>query len=104
MLKAMPDLFYKVSVRDNNKYSYKENGVSFSIIFESYNGDPPQCTIMSDPLVPIAGNLPTFSSTTPRNYGEYLFFEPIPLEMLYTDAQYPQVSVHVNGIESVCPA
>jgi len=30
-------------------------------------------------------------------------FEPIPLEMLYTDAQKPQVLIKVNGIDGVCP-
>ena len=30
-------------------------------------------------------------------------FEPVPLSMLYTDAQKPQVMVNVNGIEGVCP-
>jgi len=30
-------------------------------------------------------------------------FEPISLDMLYTDAQRPQVMIKVNGIDGVCP-
>lgn len=40
---------------------------------------------------------------TIRTYGQNLMFEPVPLEMLYTDAQQPQVLIKVNGIEGVCP-
>ena len=30
-------------------------------------------------------------------------FEPVPLEMLYSDVDKPQVSINVNGIDAVCP-
>jgi len=30
-------------------------------------------------------------------------FEPVPLEMLYHDADKPQVLVKVNKIEGLCP-
>ena len=38
-----------------------------------------------------------------REYGQNLFFEPIPLEFMRTDAYKPQVTVSVNGIDAVCP-
>ena len=38
-----------------------------------------------------------------REYGQNLFFEPMPLEFIYTDAQKPQVMISVNGVEGVCP-
>lgn len=31
-------------------------------------------------------------------------FEPVPLEMIYTDVTQPQVLISVNGIDGVCPA
>ena len=45
----------------------------------------------------------TYRNTTPRPYGNNLMFEPVPLEMLYHDADKPQVLVTVNGIEGLCP-
>lgn len=47
--------------------------------------------------------MPVFSTETIREYGQNLMFEPVPLSMLYTDAQKPQVLISVNGIEGVCP-
>ena len=64
----------------------------------------PECRIESGVTDPIVGNSPVFSTTTTRTYGTNLMFEPVPLEMLYTDAQQPQVMVKVNGIEGVCPS
>jgi hypothetical protein len=74
------------------------------MIFEGYHGDVPTCEIISDTETPITGgNNLQFVTTTLREYGQNLIFEPVPLEMLYSDAQKPQVMVKVNGIEGVCP-
>ena len=51
----------------------------------------------------MTGNEVTYQTETIREYGQNLMFEPIPLSMLYTDAQQPQVLIKVNGIEGVCP-
>ena len=51
----------------------------------------------------MTGNEVVFSTETIREYGQNLMFEPVPLSMLYTDAQKPQVMVKVNGIDGVCP-
>ena len=38
-----------------------------------------------------------------RNYAESLWWESIPMEMLYTPVMKPQVRVQVNGLDAVCP-
>ena len=30
-------------------------------------------------------------------------FEPVPLEMIYSDVDKPQVSINVNRMDAVCP-
>lgn len=67
--------------------------------------DPAQCTIQSGTNVPLTGGTGTLSydSTTTRPYGQNLMFEPVPLEMLFHDADKPQVMIKVNGLEGVCP-
>jgi hypothetical protein len=37
-----------------------------------------------------------------RAYGQSLFFETIPLEMLHTDAQTPQITVTIDGMPALC--
>ena len=73
------------------------------MVFQDYHGDAPECTLKSGVDSPLTGNSPTFSTETVREYGSNLMFEPVPLSMLYTDAQKPQVLIKVNGIEGVCP-
>jgi hypothetical protein len=65
----------------------------------------PQCYIQSaegDHEI-VEGAKPVFDSVTFREYGKSLWFEPVPLEMLYTPAEVPQVTVRVNGLPAVCP-
>ena len=100
----IPHLQFKIYVRDINEHTYRENGVGFAVIFQDYHGDVPECTISSGSDSPLTGNNPLFSTVTEREYGKNLMFEPIPLSMLYTDAQKPQVLLTVNGIEGVCPS
>ncbi len=68
-----------------------------------YHGDVPQCEIRASESDPIEGAGVVYISTTVREYGKNLLFEPVPLEMLYADAQAPQVRVKINGIDGVCP-
>jgi len=74
-------------VRNLFEYQYRENGVAFAVIFDGYHGDVPECTISSGVTNPMTGNNVVFSTETIRPYGSNLMFEPIPLSMLYTDAQ-----------------
>jgi len=100
----IPHLQFKVEVMKDSKYRYVENGIRLQLVFRDYFGDVPQCTIASDTDEPlVGGNNLVFNSTTTREFGSNLMFEPIPLEMLYHDAEKPQVLVKVNGIQGVCP-
>lgn len=99
----VPHLQFKIQARDQYVEYYRENGFQFSIEFQDYHGDVPQCEIMAGITDPLTGNSPTLSSTTERVYGQNLMFEPIPMEMLYADAMNPQVTVKVNGLDGVCP-
>lgn len=40
--------------------------------------------------------------TVLRPYGESLFFEVIPMEMLRTDEQTPQILVKIDGMSALC--
>ena len=99
----IPHLQFKMHVRNLYDYQYRENGVTFAVIFDGYHGDVPECTISSGVNNPMTGNEVVFSTETIREYGQNLMFEPIPLSMLYTDSQKPQVTVKVNGLDGVCP-
>ena len=50
------------------------------------HGDVPQCEIRDSVDNPMVGADIEFHSSTLREYGKNLLFEPIPLEMIYTDA------------------
>ena len=99
----IPHLQFKTYVRDTGKYAYAENGREIMVIFQDYKGDVPLCTLESSVSSPLEGNNVQFNSYTLREYGRNLFFEPMPLEFIYTDAQKPQVMITVNGVEGVCP-
>lgn len=100
----IPHLQFKTYVRDTGKYTYRDNGISLQVVFTDIHGDVPQCEIRTGTNTPIeaTGDV-DFSSTTLREYGDNLMFEPIPLEFIHADAQKPQVLVTVNGIDGVCP-
>ena len=65
----IPHLQFKTHMRDTGKYAYRENGVSFFIVFQDYHGDVPQCTIESSATTPLTGNNIVHNSTTFREYG-----------------------------------
>jgi hypothetical protein len=99
----VPHLQFKIYVRNLWTYDYRENGLSFAIVFQDYHGDAPECYLESGVDTPITGANPTATTETVREYGQNLMFEPIPLEFIYTDSQQPQVTISVNGIDGVCP-
>jgi len=103
----IPHLQFKVFTRTTGKYEYRENGLPFQLEFTDLHADPNQCEIRTGPVTPLTGGSTTdplvFENTTTRPYGQNLMFEPIPLEMIFHDADKPQVMIKVNGIEGVCP-
>mmetsp|Transcript_33613 Transcript_33613/g.44334 ORF Transcript_33613/g.44334 Transcript_33613/m.44334 type:complete len:308 (-) Transcript_33613:8160-9083(-) len=100
----IPHLQLKVYVHDNGKYSYRDNGLSFVMIFQDLHSDPAQCSIKTGTNTALTGGASlTYDSKTTRAYGKNLMFEPVPLEMLYHDADKPQVMIKVKGIEGLCP-
>ena len=61
-----------------------------------------QMTIQSGVTTPIDGNEVTFAQSTITNFGNTLFYEPIPFEWLYTAETSPQVMVTVDGLPAIC--
>lgn len=100
----IPFLSSKIIVDDRSvkNQDYWENARRFSITFEGMDVDMPQCYITTGINDPLTGANPRFEATTIAAFGENLFFEPIPQEMLYTAATRPQVLVNVNGIPAAC--
>jgi len=102
-IEYFPHLRYKTDVQESYTHMYRENGVEFIMIFKGYKGDVPKCTIKSDTTTPIAGGTNiVYTVETIRTHGTNLFFEPIPMEMMYTDEQKPQVLVTTEGLPAVC--
>ena len=50
----------------------------------------------------MTGNTPTFAQTTIVEGGSSLFFEPIPMDWLYTSVTDPQVNVVVDTLDAAC--
>ena len=71
--------------------------------FQDYEGDVPQCYLTSGVNDPVRGQNPTFDQKTIREYGQNLFHEPIPMELLYSDATSPQVLVTIDDLPVACP-
>ena len=107
LITAMPYLAFKTRVtKPRTGYASQENGIKILIHFRDFDMDMPQCYIQSaegDHAI-VEEAMPVFDSTTFREFGKSLWFEPVPLEMLYTPAEEPQVRVKVNGLPAVCPS
>ena len=76
----------------------------FLLVFEMEGVDQeiPQCFLESDPDHPILAPFETIAYKE-REYAESLWWDSIPMEMLYTPVFKPQVRVQVNGLDAVCP-
>lgn len=102
---TMPFLASKVWVKladsEDNQWYY-ENQRNFYIVADGLDQDLPQCYITSSADAPLTGAEPTFHAETLREYGQNLFFEPVPLEMLYHAASKPQVLVTVDDMPALC--
>ena len=57
--------------------------------FFGYDGDVPECKFVSSVNDPLEADNIQYGSETIRDWGENLFYEPIPLEMLYTNVKRP---------------
>lgn len=87
---TIPFLVDRVEVDWDYRYKYRENGISFKVIFRDLDYDPPMCHLKPDGEWPLTGNDDMQSnSTVLRPFGESLFFPVVPLEMVRTDAQAP---------------
>jgi hypothetical protein len=112
----IPWMPFKVRVsmpnKASNRFPSDKNGLQIAIYmqdFDGWQGDIPQCYIEGDHHSyhhenPIRARHVAYSAERIQERGTNLWFEPVPLEMLYTPAQKPQVLVTVNGIPAVCPA
>jgi hypothetical protein len=98
----IPHLAFKASLQSTGKYAPRDNRLEYMLVFHDVLEDPEECLIKSGTESPLTGNL-EIKTTTVRPYGQNLMFEPVPLEMMYHDAQKPQVMVKVNNIEGLCP-
>lgn len=101
----IPHIAQKMVIYETGKYRYRSTGVSLYMNFIDLNKDVPQCEIRSvegDNAISGGTNV-SFDSTTEREWGKNLLFEPIPLEMLAAPATKPQVAVKIYGIDGVCP-
>ena len=85
-------------------YLYRENGVSFAVIFDGSMGDVAQCAILDGDVTPITGTNVQFLSNTVRNGGANITYEAIPMELLVTNSNSPVITASVNGLEVLCPA
>jgi len=100
----IPFLAGRVTVKDlgvPDQY-YWENARRFALTFSGAEFDVPQCYATSGVIDPMTGNNVVFSSKTISEYGTNKFFEPIPMEMLYSAATRPQILVTVDGIPAAC--
>ena len=100
----IPFLAGRVNVKDLHvpNQHYWENARRFSITFSGLEVDAPQCYATSGVTTPITGNNVAFSSSTISEYGSNKFFEPIPMEMLFSSVTKPQILVNVDGIPAAC--
>ena len=86
----IPHLMLKTYIYNTRKYDYRENGMEFAIVFQDLHADPKQCEIRSGVTTKLEGGKAIkYTNTTPRPYGKNIMFEPVPLEMLFHDADKP---------------
>lgn len=102
-MQAIPFLVDNVEIVSDGRYHYRQNGISFYAIFRGLDYNPPLCTIAPGGDWPLTGGEDmAANSTVVREYGESIFYPAIPLEMLRSDAQAPQLLITVDGMEALC--
>ncbi|CDW80878.1 ipt tig domain containing protein [Stylonychia lemnae] len=100
--KACPNYKDKIDIWDGTAYSYYVDGRDIMIRFTDINSDIPQFIIDNSTTNAIIGANVSFSYQTTKQYGESLFYEPVPFEFIYTQEDKPQVLVTVDGLPAVC--
>jgi len=101
--RSIPFLAFNIYVRDLWDYSYRENGVTFAVIFDGIEGQIPLCSIENGANTPMTGESDiAFSVTSLQDYGVNRLWDATPLEFLMADAQSPGVRVTVDGLEALC--
>jgi hypothetical protein len=80
-----------IEVFTDDRFPYRENGISFIIHFTGIDYEVPLCTIKpSSGEYPLTGgDNQVQNSAVIRPFAESLFFEVVPMEMLNTDEQTP---------------
>jgi len=103
-LQSIPFLVDNIEVVDDGRFAYAENGISFIIHFTGLDYEVPLCSIApSSGEYPLTGgDAQTQNVSMIRPFGESLFFEVIPMEMLNTDEQTPQILVKIDGMDALC--
>lgn len=77
----------KVEVIWDYRFPHWENGISYLLWFHGVDYEIPACEIIPSGDNALTGNHDMAQNVTVmRPYGESLFFETIPMEMLHTDA------------------
>jgi hypothetical protein len=94
--------FYDKIEIERHHSSYYDNGVTWRIIFISYQGDPGQFEIISSTSDPLRGDGLAFTSSTIQPYSTNLFYSPVPFEFWKTYETKPQMIVSVNEQPAVC--
>jgi hypothetical protein len=101
--RSVPFMIDNVEVITDDRYLYPSNGISYLLHFYGLDYEVPVCSIAGSGEWPLSGGADMYSNNTViRTYGESLFFETVPLEMLHSDAQTPQVLVTVDGMQALC--
>ena len=86
----IPNLSFKVQVRNARKHIHRNNGFAIMLNFFGNDGDAPLCEFVSSTGTnPLEGDNITFIRNNVREYGENIFYEPIPMELLFTNAKKP---------------
>lgn len=93
-----------MEVLADGRFSYPENGVSWILHFTGLDYEVPACEIgPSQGEYPLTGNTDMDANVTVlRAYAESLWFPAVPLEMLHSDAQTPQILITVDGMAALC--
>ena len=89
--------------RPKGSYADEENGIKIAIFMEGMNRTVPLCQIEPGDNNPYDQDYARTDAERLRTFGENLWFDPVPLEMLYTPAFSPQVRVTIDGLDAVCP-
>lgn len=103
--KAFPWLSFGVSAfMSNRRFTDQENGIQIIMTVEGVQGNIPLCTIVppSENKASYPEDFALSTTTREQSWGENLWFNPVPLEMLYTPALTPQVLVKIDGLEAIC--